>query len=55
MPDSPSLLEQLRNEYEISRQAAQPRADVEGFQQIDERLRKAFRWLENAITYLDGL
>ena len=31
------------------------RNDVEDFQQIDAHLRKAFRWLEKAVTYLDGL
>ena len=30
-------------------------ADVETFQAIDARLRKAFRWLEKAVTYLDEL
>lgn len=55
MPDRPSLLDELRTEYETARQAAPAHADVEGFQQIDARMRKAFRWLEKAIAYLDGL
>ena len=29
--------------------------DVETFEAIDARLREAFRWLEKAITYLNGL
>src|SRR5262249_50797012 len=30
-------------------------SDVPGFKEIDAQLRKAFRWLEKAIAYLDGL
>jgi hypothetical protein len=55
MPDRPSLLDELRTQYETARQSTHERADVETFQAIDARLRKAFRWLEKAITYLDGL
>src|SRR6202165_5345522 len=55
MPDRPSLLDELRVQYEAARQATHEHADVETFQAIDARLRKAFRWLEKAITYLDGL
>lgn len=55
MPDRPSLLDDLRTQYEAVRQSTQEHADVETFQAIDARLRKAFRWLEKAITYLDGL
>ena len=55
MPDRPSLLDELRTEYEASRRVTPAHADVEGFQQIDARMRKAFRWLEKAIAYLDGL
>ena len=55
MPDRPSLLDELRTQYEAVRQSTQDHADVETFQAIDARLRKAFRWLEKAITYLDGL
>jgi len=50
-----SLLDELRTQYEAARQSAHEQSDVEGFQVIDARLRKAFRWLEKAITYLDGL
>ena len=52
---SPSLLDELRADYEASRQSDAPHNDVEGFQQLDVRMRNAFRWLEKAITYLDGL
>jgi hypothetical protein len=55
MPDRPSLLDELRVQYEAARQSTHENADVENFQIIDARLRKAFRWLEKAITYLDGL
>jgi hypothetical protein len=55
MPNQPSLLDELRTQYEAARQSTQEHADVESFQAIDARLRKAFRWLEKAITYLDGL
>src|SRR5260370_29838892 len=55
MPNRPSLLDELRTQYETVRQSTHEHADVESFQAIDARLRKAFRWLEKAITYLDGL
>lgn len=55
MTKPPSLLDELRNEYEATRRSTHEHADVEGFQAIDARLRKAFRWLEKAVTYLDGL
>src|SRR5450432_2228684 len=55
MPNPPSLLDELRIQYEAKRQSTQANNDVEGFQQIDAHLRKAFRWLEKAVTYLDGL
>jgi len=56
-PGSPpaSLLDELRADYEAARQSDAPRRDVEGFQQLDLRMRDAFRWLEKAVTYLDGL
>jgi hypothetical protein len=50
-----SLLDELRTQYESARESTQAHADVEGFQAIDARLRKAFRWLEKAVTYLSGL
>ena len=55
MADKPSLLDELRTQYEAARQVPHERPYVEGFQQIDARMRKAFRWLEKAIAYLDGL
>ena len=50
-----SLLDELRTQYEAVHEPADDRGDVETFQAIDARLRKAFRWLEKAITYLNGL
>jgi len=55
MPDRSSLLDELRTEYEAARRLTPAHTDVEGFQQIDARMRKAFRWLEKAVAYLDGL
>src|SRR5439155_8216089 len=55
MPNAPSLLEELRIQYEAARKSPHEHADVPGFQEIDAQLRKSFRWLEKAITYLDGL
>ena len=55
MPNPPSMLDELRVQYEAKRQSTQVHSDVEGFQQIDARLRKTFRWLERAVTYLDEL
>ena len=49
------LLDQLRVQYEAVRESTHEQGDVESFQAIDARLRKAFRWLEQAITYLNGL
>jgi hypothetical protein len=50
-----SLLEELRAEYDAARESTASHADVEGYQAIDARMRKAFRWLEKAVTYLSGL
>jgi hypothetical protein len=50
-----SLLDELRIQYEAARESTEEPADVEGYQAIDARLRKAFRWLEKAMTYLNGL
>ena len=55
MPDRSSLLDELRTQYEAARQSATDHSNVEGFRDIDARMRKAFRWLEKAVTYLDGL
>jgi hypothetical protein len=49
------LLDELRVQYEAVRESTDEHGDVESYQAIDARLRKAFRWLEQAITYLNGL
>lgn len=50
-----SLLAELRAQYEAAHESADDHGDVEGYEAIDKRLRKAFRWLEQAVTYLNGL
>src|SRR5262245_52095846 len=50
-----SLLDELRTQYEAAHESTDEHAGVESFQAIDARLRKAFRWLEKAITYLNGI
>jgi len=51
-----TLLEELRIRYEAAaHEPADDRGDVEAFEAIDARMRKAFRWLERAMTYLNGL
>lgn len=50
-----SFLDELRVEYEAAHESTGTHPEVEGFQAIDTRLRKAFRWLEKAVTYLNGL
>lgn len=53
--DRGSLLNELRAQYEAVHESGDDHGDVEAFQAIDKRLRKAFRWLEQALTYLNGL
>jgi len=55
MSDGPSLLEELRLQYEAARKSQHGHAEVPGFGEIDGQLRKSFRWLEKAIAYLDEL
>jgi hypothetical protein len=50
-----SLLDELRVRYEAVQESTDEHSDVESFEAIDARLREAFRWLEKAITYLNGL
>jgi hypothetical protein len=50
-----SLLGELRLQYEAAYEASDAHGDVESCDAIDERQRKAFRWLERAITYLNVL
>lgn len=55
MSTSPSILEELRTQYESARTSNHPHSDVEGFEQINARLRKAYQWLDKAFSYLDGV
>ena len=55
MPNQISLLDELRAQYEAARKSPHDHADVPGFQEIDKQLRTAYRWLERAFAYLDGL
>jgi hypothetical protein len=50
-----SLLDELRVRYETAQASNQASEDIESFEAIDARMRKAFRWLEQAITYLNGV
>ena len=50
-----SLLDELRIGYEAVQEPTDDHGGVESFEAIDARLREAFRWLEKAITYLNGL
>ncbi|HEY2815669.1 MAG TPA: hypothetical protein VGK44_00905 [Casimicrobiaceae bacterium] len=43
MSDAPSLLDELRVQYEAARQSQHGHADVPGFEEINGQLRKAFR------------
>jgi hypothetical protein len=55
MSEATSLLEELRSEYEASRKSPHGHEEVPGFEEINTRMRAAFRWLEKATAYLDGL
>ena len=48
------MLDQLRQQYEAARVTTKGH-EVEDFEAIDARLRKAFGWLEQAITYLNAI
>jgi hypothetical protein len=50
-----SVLDELRTQYEAVREPTEDHGEVENYQAIDKRLRKAFRWLERAVTYLNGV
>ena len=51
----PSILDELRTQYEASRSHPAAAADVEGFEALNTRMRNAYAWLEKAFSYLDGL
>ena len=55
MSNPPSILDELRTQYETARTSEHSHSDVEGFEQINARLRKAYTWLDKAFAYLDGV
>lgn len=55
MSTSPSILDELRTQYETARTSPHTHEDVEGYEQINARLRRAYAWLDKAFSYLDGV
>ena len=55
MSTSPSILDELKAQYEAARVTHHYHSDVEGYEQINARLRKAYAWLDKAFSYLDGV
>ena len=55
MSASPSILDELRTQYEAARVTHHDHSEVEGYEQINSRLRKAYAWLDKAFSYLDGV
>lgn len=52
---TPSILDELRIQYESARKTPDDHADVEGYEAIDKRMRRAYQWLDKAFSYLDGV
>jgi hypothetical protein len=52
---STSILEELRTQYEAARTSPHAHSDVEGYEQINARMKKAYAWLDKAFSYLDGV
>jgi hypothetical protein len=55
MTDKSSFLDALRDEYETVQHVPSGHGAVEAFNVIDARMRKSFKWLEKAVTYLNGI
>ncbi|MFO1414854.1 MAG: hypothetical protein U1F10_13280 [Burkholderiales bacterium] len=55
MSSSPSILDELKSQYEAARTSTHTHDDVEGYEQINARLRHAYTWLDKAFSYLDGV
>jgi hypothetical protein len=55
MAAAPSLLDELRTQYEAARTSPLASPDVEGFEEINKRMRGVYAYLEKAVGYLDGL
>lgn len=50
-----SFLDALRDEYETVQHVPDGPGSVEEFNVIDARMRKTYKWLEKAVTYLNGI
>lgn len=55
MSTFPSILDELRSQYESARTSAHAHSEVEGYEKINERMHKAYTWLDKAFSYLDGV
>jgi hypothetical protein len=55
MAEKTSFLDALRNEYETVQHSPNAHGAVEECNVIDARMRKCFRWLEKAVTYLNAI
>ena len=55
MSGAPSLLDELRTQYEAARTSPHQPSEVEGFEELNKRMREVFAYLEKAVSYLDGL
>jgi hypothetical protein len=55
MSAQPSILDELRTQYEAARTSSHAHSDVEGYEQINARMKKAYAWLDKAFSYLDGV
>ena len=55
MATSPSILDELRVQYESTRKTHDDHTEVEGYEAINKRLRHAYQWLDKAFSYLDGV
>jgi hypothetical protein len=51
----PSIFDELRAQYEASRTGDDAPDDVESFDALNARMRRAYTWLDKAFSYLDGL
>lgn len=55
MTTTPSILDELRAQYETTRKTHEDHTEVEGYEVINKRLRHAYQWLDKAFSYLDGV
>ena len=55
MTEKTSFLDALRDEYQTVQHVPSGQGVVEDTAVIDARMRKSFKWLEKAVTYLNGI